>query len=271
MTFWQAVVLGFVQGLTEFLPISSSGHLVVVPELLNWPTPPVAFDVLLHLSSALAVIVYFAFDLSRMVRAFVRPSSLSKAEVKGWRRLFVWIVVATVPAVLAGIFLKNFFEGLFESTLAVGSLLIVTGAVLLVGDIVVDRSQGPRRRIRDMGLIDAFVVGLFQALAIAPGLSRSGLSISGGLYMGLERQSAARFSFLIGIPAILGAGLLHIDDLVHGFGEAGAVYMAGAAAGFVASIIGISSLLRLLRSHRFTPFVVYTMLLGAFVVVLSLA
>lgn len=271
MTLWQAVLLGVVQGLTEFLPISSSGHLVVVPELLNWPAPPVAFDVLLHLSSALAVLTYFAFDFGKMVRAFVRPRSLSRGEVKAWRKLFVWIVVGTIPAGIAGVAFKDFFEQLFTSTLAVGALLIVTGAVLMIADLVVDRIPGTRREIRNMGFLDALVIGLFQALAIAPGLSRSGLTMSGGVYMGLGRHSAARFSFLLSVPVILGAGLINIGELIHGFSAAGAAYMAGAVASFVASIIAVSFMLRLLRAHRFTPFVVYTMVVGLFVVVLSLA
>lgn len=271
MTTWQAVLLGFIQGLTEFLPVSSSGHLVLVPEFLNMQPPPVAFDVLLHFSSALAVIGYFAQDLYKMAKAFIAPRSLSRAEVKGWRRLFVWLVIGTVPAGALGILFRSFFERLFGSTLAVGSFLLVTGAIMLIADQVLERTHGPRRTIRDMGLVDALVVGLFQAMAIAPGLSRSGLTISGGVYLGLERRSAARFSFLLSVPAILGAGLLNVGDLAAGFSEAGAAYMAGAVASFVASLSAVYFLLRFLRSHRFTIFVVYTMVLGAFVVLLSLA
>lgn len=142
---------------------------------------------------------------------------------------------------------------------------------MLIADQVLERTHGPRRTVRDMGLVDALVVGLFQAMAIAPGLSRSGLTISGGVYLGLERRSAARFSFLLSVPAILGAGLLNLGDLAAGFSEAGAAYMAGAVTSFVASLSAVYFLLRFLRSHRFTIFVVYTMVLGAFVVLLSLA
>ncbi len=271
MTTWQAVLLGFVQGLTEFLPVSSSGHLVIVPELMNMDPPPVAFDVLLHFSSALAVIGYFAQDLYKMAKSFISPRSMPRAEVRGWRKLFVWLVIGTIPAGILGLVFRSFFERLFGSTLAVGSFLIVTGAIMLIADAVLDRTHGPRRTVRDMGLVDALVVGLFQAMAIAPGLSRSGLTISGGVYLGLERRSAARFSFLLSVPAILGAGLLNIGDMAAGFGEAGAAYMAGAVASFVASISAVYFLLRFLRSHRFTVFVIYTMVVGAFVVVLSLA
>ncbi|NLE74049.1 MAG: undecaprenyl-diphosphate phosphatase [Actinobacteria bacterium] len=271
MTIWEAILLGIVQGLTEFLPVSSSGHLVIVPELLNLSTPPVAFDVLLHFSSALAVIGYFAQDIYKMINAFLRPRSMPRAEMRTWRRLFVWLVIGTIPAGALGLLFRNFFESLFGSTLAVGALLMVTGSIMLIADLVLVRTHVPRRSIRDMGLIDSLVVGLFQALAIAPGLSRSGLTISGGVYLGFDRQSAARFSFLLSVPAILGAGLLNLGDLVIGFGEAGAAYTAGAVASFFASVLAVYSLLRFLRSHRFTAFIVYTMVLGAFVVVLSLA
>jgi len=271
VTTWEAVLLGVVQGLTEFLPVSSSGHLVIVPELLNMPAPPVAFDVLLHFSSALAVIGYFAQDLFKMAKAFVAPRSMARAEVRGWRKLFVWLVIGTIPAGVLGLVFRSFFESLFGSTLAVGALLIVTGSIMLMADLVLERTHGARRAIRDMGLIDALVVGLFQALAIAPGLSRSGLTISGGVYLGFDRRSAARFSFLLSVPAILGAGLLNVGDLIAGFGEAGAAYTAGAVASFFASIFAVYFLLRFLRSHRFTVFIIYTMVLGAFVVILSLA
>ena len=148
---------------------------------------------------------------------------------------------------------------------------MVTGAIMLIAVLVLDRTRAPRRTVRDMGLLDALVIGLFQAMAIAPGLSRSGLTISGGVYLGLERRSAARFSFLLSVPVILGAGLLNAGDMAYGFSEAAAAHLAGAAASFVATIWTVHFLLRFLRSRRFTAFIIYTMAVGAFVVVLSLA
>lgn len=271
MTTFEAALLGFVQGLTEFLPVSSSGHLVVVPELLGIPAPPLAFDVLLHLSSALAVMGYFAREIGQMVRAYVAPHSMRPAEVRGWRRLLVFLVVGSIPAGVAGLVFGSFFEHLFSSTLAVGLFLMVTGLLMLVADAVVARSVGSRRTGKDMKIADALVVGLFQALAIAPGLSRSGSTICAGVFLGFERKSAARFSFLLSIPVILGAGLANIGDLRDGFGGQGGAFLVGAAVSFVASALAVYGMLRFLRSHRFRPFVIYTLLLGAFVVVLSLA
>jgi len=271
MTTFEAALLGFVQGLTEFLPVSSSGHLVVVPELLGVPSPPLAFDVLLHLSSALAVIGYFARDLLQMAKAYVSPRSMRPAEVRFWRRLLVFLVVGSIPAGVAGLVFGGFFENLFSSTLAVGLFLMVTGLLMLAADAVLERSVGSRKTGRDMKVTDALVVGLFQALAIAPGLSRSGSTICAGMFLGFERRSAARFSFLLSIPAILGAGLINLGDLRDGFSGQGGVFLVGAAVSFVASALAVYGMLRFLRSHRFRPFIIYTLLLGAFVVVLSLA
>lgn len=271
MTTFEAVLLGLVQGLTEFLPVSSSGHLVLVPELLGIPAPPLAFDVLLHLSSALAVIGYFFADLVKMVRAYVAPGSMRPGEVKGWRRLLIFLVIGSIPAGIAGLFFGSFFERLFGSTLAVGIFLIVTGLLMFIADTVIARSSAPRKTGKDMRPFDALVMGLFQALAIAPGLSRSGSTICGGVFLGFERSSATRFSFLLAIPAILGAGLVKLGDLRAGFDGQTAPFLLGALASFVASALAVYGMLRFLRSHNFRPFVWYTLVLGVLVVILSLA
>lgn len=271
MTTFEAALLGLVQGLTEFLPVSSSGHLVLVPELLGVPAPPLAFDVLLHLSSALAVMGYFSRELLKMIRAYVSPGSMRPAEVRGWRRLLVFLVLGSIPAGIAGIAFGGFFESLFESTLAVGLFLMVTGVLMLVADVIVERSHGARKTGKDLTAADAVVVGLFQALAIAPGLSRSGSTVCAGVFLGFERSSAARFSFLLSIPVILGAGLVNIGDLREGFGGQAGPFLLGAAVSFAASAAAVYGMLRFLRTHRFRPFVIYTLILGVFVVVLSLA
>ena len=148
--------------------------------------------------------------------------------------------------------------------------MILTGVLMFIADLVVAR-QGKRRTVSSLGLIDAFVIGVFQALAIAPGLSRSGSTISGGIYLGLDRESAARFSFLLAIPVILGAGLVDVGDLIHGLGNGQAgVYLAGGVAALVSGMLAIAFMLRFLRTHRLRPFVIYTVVVGAFVLVLSL-
>ena len=269
MTVFQAIVLGIVQGITEFLPVSSSGHLVIVPEFLSWPAPPVPFDVLLHLATLAAVVVYFAHDLGRIVVSFVAPGRLPTVKARSMRRLGLWLVIGTIPAALAGVLLKDFFESLFESTAAVGAFMLLSGALMLVADLVVSRRNN-RRTVASLGLVDAIVVGAFQALAIAPGLSRSGATISGGVYLGLNRESAARFSFLLAIPVILGAALVEAGALVDsmGDGQMGA-YLAGAAAAFFSGLLAIAFMLRFLRTHRLRPFVIYALVMGTLVLVLS--
>jgi undecaprenyl-diphosphatase len=270
VTIVQAIVLGIVQGITEFLPVSSSGHLVIVPELLSWTAPPLSFDVMLHLATVVAAIVYFARDLGRIVLSYVAPGRLPTVKARAMRRLGLWLVVATIPAALAGVLLKGFFESLFASTTAVGAFMMLTGVLMLIADLVLRRQAG-RRTVSSLGLIDAFVIGVFQALAIAPGLSRSGSTMSGGIYLGLDRESAARFSFLLSIPVILGAGLVDAGELLHGVGngQAGA-FLAGGVAALVSGMLAIAFMLRFLRTHRLRLFVVYTLVVGALVLGLSL-
>lgn len=267
----EAVVLGVTQGFTEFLPVSSSGHLVLVPEFLGMPKPTVAFDVLLHLSTLVAVAGYFARDWYCMVVAFVAPGRLPGRTAATWRRLGIWLAVGTVPAAFAGVLLRSFFESLFSSTLAVGIFLIVTACLLTLADFAAGRAERRRRTLDDMGLLDAVLIGCYQALAIAPGLSRSGATISGGVFLGLDRPAAARFSFLLSVPVILGAGLVSARDLGAGIQGGDAVaYAIGGAAALVSGLVAIHVLLRYLRTHRLWPFAVYTLVLGALVVMLSL-
>jgi len=267
----EAVVLGVTQGLTEFLPVSSSGHLVLVPEFLGMSTPTVAFDVLLHLATLVAVVGYFARDWYCMAVAFVAPGRLPGKTAATWRRLAIWLAVGTVPAALAGVLLQSFFESLFASTLAVGIFLILTGCLLTLADLVAGRAERRRRTLDDMGLLDALLIGCYQALAIAPGLSRSGATISGGVFLGLDRPAAARFSFLMSVPVILGAGLVSARDLSAGIQGGDAVaYALGAVAALVSGLVAIHVLLRYLRSHGLWPFAVYAFVLGGLVVVLSL-
>ena len=267
----QAIILGIVQGFSEFLPISSSGHLVIVPELFGMPAPSLAFDVLLHLATVAAAVAYFYRDIGRIILSFVAPRKLSPEDVKRYRRLTLWLVAGTIPVVVVGLTLDSFVESLFQSTLAVGIFLMLT-SLIMAGAELTYTITARRRALGQMGLIDTVIVGLFQALAIAPGISRSGATISGGIYLGFERETAARFAFLLGIPASLGAGLVKAKDLAQGFGgvEAGA-YAAGGLAALVVGFAAVYLMIRFLRGHRLVVFSVYTFILGAFVVVLSLA
>lgn len=270
LTAVEALILGIVQGLTEFLPVSSSGHLVIVPELFNLSTPTLGFDILVHVATLLAVVGYFAGDVWKIILALVAPGRLSRQEVKYWRRLFVWLVIGSVPAAIAGFGFGSFFEGLFTSTLSVGVFLLVTTLLLWGSDFALGRVKREPCRLEKMRAADALIVGCFQALALAPGLSRSGATISAGIFLGFDRETAARFSFLLSIPAILGAFLASLGDVDGGFaGASGAAYAVGAIAAAVSGFLAVAFLMRYLKQHRLRAFGIYTAALGIFVIVFS--
>jgi undecaprenyl-diphosphatase len=256
--------------LTEFLPVSSSGHLVLVPEFFNIPAPTIGFDILLHVATLLAVVGYFIRDVSKIIVALVAPRRLSRQEVKYWRRLFLWVVIGSVPAAIAGFAFARFFEGLFENTLAVGIFLLVTSLLLWGSDFALGRVRREPLVLDKMRPADALIVGCFQALAIAPGLSRSGSTIAAGVFLGFDRPSAARFSFLLSIPAIIGAFLSHAGEIGGGFaGASGAAYAVGVLAAAITGFLAVFFLMRYVKQHRMRAFGIYTAALGVFVIVLS--
>lgn len=271
MTVLDAFILGVVQGLTEFLPVSSSGHLVLVPEFFNIPAPTLAFDVLVHAATLVAVVGYFIRDIGKIVLSLVAPGRLSgRKEVKYWRRLFVWLVIGSVPAAFAGFLLSDFFEGLFASTLAVGLFLLVTSLLLWGSDFALGRMKREPVQLGKMRAGDALIVGCFQALAIAPGISRSGSTIAAGVFLGFDRPTAARFSFLLSVPVILGAFLLKLKDIGDAFvGASGGAYAVGAIAAAISGFAAVYFLMRYVKEHRLRLFGVYTAILGVFVIVLS--
>ncbi|MBN1631624.1 MAG: undecaprenyl-diphosphate phosphatase [Thermoleophilia bacterium] len=271
MSVLDALILGVVQGLTEFLPVSSSGHLVLVPEFFNIPAPTLAFDVLVHVATLLAVLGYFIRDIAKIVLSVVAPRRLERQEVKFWRRILLWMIMGSIPAALAGFLLDDFFESLFDSTLAVGVFLIVTSLLLWGSDFALGRVRRDPAALDKMRAPDAIIVGCFQALAIAPGLSRSGSTIAAGVFLGFDRPSAARFSFLLSIPVIFGAFISQVTDIAGGFaGASGAAYAVGAIAAAISGFVAVWALMRYVRAHRMTVFAVYTAVLGIIVIVLSL-
>lgn len=265
-----ALILGVVQGLTEFLPVSSSGHLVIVPELFNLAEPTLAFDVLVHVATLVAVLGYFIRDIAKIVLSVVAPRRLDPQEVGLWRRILLWLVIGSIPAALAGALLSDFFASLFDSTLAVGVFLIVTSLLLFGSDFALGRVRRDPVQLDKMRAADALIVGCFQALAIAPGLSRSGATISAGIFLGFDRPSAARFSFLLSIPVIFGAFIFKVKDIGTGFaGTSGAAYAVGAIAAAIAGFVAVHLLMRWVRQHRMRVFAVYTAVVGLLVIVLS--
>ena len=258
----QAIVLGAVQGFTEFVPVSSSAHLVLVPFLLRWPIPSLAFDVAIHLGTLLALVVYFWGDLVAMVDGAAR-SVVGRGDA-GDRlhgRLAVLLAVGTVPAAAAGLLLRGFFEGLFERPAFVATELLVTAMLLVAGEAVYRRRREGRRGIDRIGVWDALTMGAMQALAISPGISRSGATIVGGMFRGLAREAAARFSFLLSIPAILGAAVVAVPDVPAGTDWGPTI--AGTAVAAVTGFGAISFLLRYLQTRTMLPFAVYCVALSA--------
>jgi undecaprenyl-diphosphatase len=271
LTVLDALILGVVQGLTEFLPVSSSGHLVIVPELLNIPAPTLAFDVLVHVATLVAVLGYFMRDVSKIVLSLVAPRRLrDRQEVKYWRRIFVWLVIGSIPAALSGFLLSGFFESLFDSTLAVGVFLLITSLLLWGSDFALGRVRREPAQLGRMRAGDALIVGCFQALAIAPGLSRSGSTIAAGVFLGFDRPTAARFSFLLSIPVIFGAFIFKVKDIGGAFaGTSSMAYVLGAVAAAISGFVAVYFLMRFVKEHRLRGFAIYTALLGLFVIVLS--
>ncbi len=266
MTIWQAVVLGVLQGLTEFLPVSSSGHLVITRHLLGITSEALTFDITVHVGSLLAVAVFFREEIGQMVAGVL---GLRRPGADAGRRLFWLLVIASVPVGLVGLLLRDAIEQAFSSVLVPAVMLFVTGALLLVADRAGRTRQGTRP-----GLVHALAMGAGQALAVLPGLSRSGTTMSMGVLAGLTRQAAARFAFLMSLPAILGAGLVEAASLWRdgaGVADGTAVLIAGLVASGASSYLAIAFLLRFLQRGRLAPFAVYTWVIGALVLGLTLA
>ncbi|MGH9035683.1 MAG: undecaprenyl-diphosphate phosphatase [Acidimicrobiia bacterium] len=250
---FEEILLGLLQGLTEFLPISSSGHLVVVPAVLGWDEPSLTFDVLLHLGTLAAVVIYFRHELIGLVLGILGRGPDPAAA----RRMALYLAIGTVPAVVAGLVLGDFFERLFESPYTTCAELVATAFLLLAMERVGDKAQ---RRQLDTGV--ATGVGVAQAVAIFPGISRSGATIGAGLVMGLSREEATRFSFLLSIPAIAGAGVLSLADVAGGGLEVTSGVVAGVIVSGVAGYLSIGALLRFVRTHSLAVFAVYLLVMA---------
>lgn len=261
MSTLQALVLGAVQGLTEFIPISSSGHLVLVPEALGWEEPGLAFDVLLHAASLVALLVYFSGDLLDLAKGV---ASRDRASL----RMVALLAVGTIPAGAAGLLLGGFFEERFTDAPAAALQLLVTAGILVVAEQALRfhenrtaRTGDSLRTMADLRTPDAIAVGTAQAISILPGISRSGSTIAAGLGLGLERDDAARFAFLLAIPALLGATLVKLPDLFES-----SLGLGAGTVGFMASLVtsyaAIWGLIKYLKTNTLYPFAVYCVIAG---------
>jgi len=310
----RTLVLGIVQGLTEFLPISSSAHLSIVPKLLGYKTPELAFDVLLHFGTIAAVVVYFAKDLWSFVLSLLAPARLGPQQARVRRRLLGLLLVASIPAAIFGYLLQHWADAQTSRPLRSAVWLVFTTLVLIAAELYA-RNNPPRAQANAMPqpqpeahaqpqlhpevqrvaamraqlhhrratvavpsgnaevemehlpLGKAVGIGAAQALALIPGTSRSGITISAGLFEGVSREAAARFSFLLSIPAILGAGVLKLGDLSKAT-ETGPELVVGFLAAAISGFFAVSFLIRMLRTRTLWPFIWYRLIAGSLFVVL---
>jgi undecaprenyl-diphosphatase len=260
MSIIEAIILGMIQGATEFLPISSDGHLVLLPTIFQMPVPDLALIGILHLGTLTAMLIYFWRDLWVIVTAVLQALYQKQPLATENARLGWLIAVGTIPAAIAGLTLKDWLETeVFVRPEVAAFFLLVTAALLVIGE----RVMGKNKAINHLSWGDTLLIGTFQAAALLPGLSRSASTISGGLIRGLERPTATRFSFLLGVPAIFGAGMLSlVEILTETPAYAPPIYVAGFVAAAVTGYLCIHFLLRWVRNHTLYPFAVYCVLLG---------
>ena len=257
MKILQVVFLGIIQGVTEFLPISSSGHLVIFQSFLE-VSEGLTLDVFLHFGTLLAVVIVFREDIAGMITLRAK-----------YKKLTYYVILGSVPAGVIGILFEDIFEELFSTVTVVGFALLVTGILLWISD----RMKDEERNLKDMKLSDAVVVGLAQAFAIIPGISRSGSTIVGGLFKGLNRQLAAKFSFLLSVPVIGGATLLEAKNLItEGFGNITFLELfAGTLSAVIAGYFSIKLLLKLITQEKLSIFAYYCWAVGISVIIFTIS
>ncbi len=256
MNYLHAALLGLIQGLTEFLPVSSSGHLAIAQHFLpGFEQPGLLFDIMLHVATTLAVIIYFRQDILRLISCFFRTDPYAIDD----RHTFWMILLGSIPTAIIGISGKDFFESLFDNIVLIGCMLIVTALLL----IVAERARKDGRSLVQINYNDALLVGVVQGLAIIPGISRSGSTIAALLIRGIDGEAAARFSFLLALPAIGGAMLLSLKDLQQVSLAALPAYLLGFIIAFGSGLLAIRLLMNVVRRRRLTGFAVYCLLVGS--------
>jgi undecaprenyl-diphosphatase len=257
---FKAVFLGLLQGLTEFLPISSSAHLRIFPELLGWEDPGAAFTAVVQIGTELAVLLYFWRDIWRIGSTWLRSLFVRQLRTEQDARMGWFIVVGSLPIVLLGVAFKDVIERDFRNLWVIGTTLILLGIVLGIAEKVGRKSQSIER----LTMRDAVLLGLAQAAALVPGVSRSGSTISMGLFLGYEREAATRYAFLLAVPAVIGAGLFELPEIPGGHYEYGVVpTVVATVVAFVVGYAAIAWLLRYVSTHSYAPFIVYRIGLGA--------
>ncbi|MDD2553787.1 MAG: undecaprenyl-diphosphate phosphatase [Desulfotomaculaceae bacterium] len=257
MTVFQALVMGVIQGLGEFLPISSSAHLVLAPWVFGWDAPGLSFDVALHMGTLVAVVAYFWRDWVELFsEAIIKRRSTKKAS------LFWYLLIATIPGALAGYILEEQAATVFRDPLLIATMLIIMGLILFL----VDRRAANRKEITSISFSDSLLIGLSQAFAIIPGVSRSGVTMTAGRALGLTRETAARFSFLLSTPIIFGAGVMQLKDIAAA--GINLAFITGVVTSAVVGFLAIGFLLKYLTQRSFAIFAWYRFLIGFAVIVL---
>ncbi|MDI6785831.1 MAG: undecaprenyl-diphosphatase UppP [bacterium] len=257
----KALILGLVQGLTEFLPVSSSGHLVLMQHYLNFPLPPLMFDIMLHFGTLLAVVYVFKKDIlviSKSALEYFKHKSITNNNV--W--FLLMIIVGTIPTGLIGIFFKPYFESLFTSVLSVSFALIGTAFILMLAELLGRKAKNER-----ISIVNAILIGIMQGVAIIPGISRSGATISMGIMQGINREVAAKYSFLLSIPAVLGAIVLEFNSVnLNILTNNWQIYLLGTLMAIISGILAIKTLLWVLRKYNLYIFSAYCVILGSLVI-----
>lgn len=244
MTLLQPIILGIIQGITEFLPISSSGHLIIVPYFFNWDLQDLSFDVALHFGTALAVLTYFSRDWKKIF----------SSQFTGKSNMLIVIIAATIPVGLAGILLEDIVQEIFRSPVWVAFMLILVSGVMWLAE----KTYRPKK---EKGFKDIFIISLSQIIALIPGTSRSGITISTGMFLGKSREESARISFLLATPIIIGAALVKAPDLINGAVNIVSLII-GVATSFVVGLLSIKFLLAYVKKNSLMLFVIYRVLLG---------
>ena len=268
----QAIIIGLIQGLTEFLPVSSSAHLIFAQQALGVADVGLAFDVLLHVGTLVAVIVYFFNDIVNMIKGFLlslvdlkNGNFMGELKKDPYKKLAWLTILATIPIGIVGVLFNDIVESMFMGLTVPAFLLLITGCLLYVSQ----RMNTGKIDVRNITLKEALIMGCGQALAILPGLSRSGTTIAAGLFAGLDKEFAAKFSFILSIPAILGAAVFQLKDLSGGSVEIGAC-IAGFIVAAISGYLAISFLLKIVREKSLDIFAYYCWIVGIIVLVGSL-
>jgi undecaprenyl-diphosphatase len=267
MTWYEAIILGLVQGLTEFLPVSSSAHLRIVPALFGWDDPGSAFTAVIQLGTIAAVIIYFFKDIIRIANVWLRSLFNPKLRNESDARMGWYVILGTIPIAVLGIIFENQIDTVARDLRLIAATLIVLGIILLVAD-----QRGiSTKKLENLTFWDAMTYGIAQALALIPGVSRSGATITAGLFMGYDRASAARYSFLLSIPAIVASGLFKLKDINAADGPSLGLTLLATVLAFVSGYASISWLLRFVSTRSYFSFVVYRVIVGLLLIILLYA